>query len=232
MISIKNILICEDEQVIREFIVINLKRSGYDTLEADSGEMALELFETQKDISIAILDVMLPGIDGFEVCKKIREKSSSVGIIFLTAKSQEMDKVTGLMTGADDYIQKPFSPAELMARVDALYRRVTPRTEINSFEKVTSGPFSINIPSRMISKDNKLLDLTQVEYLMLKCFIENPEVALSREELLDKIWGNECFVELKVVDVNVRRLRMKIEEDPSQPKYIQTIWGYGYKWGI
>ena len=226
----KKILICEDEQVIREFIVINLNRSGFKCLEAESGEQALELYQSNPDIDIALLDIMLPGIDGFEVCKRIRETNNIIGIIFLTAKSQEMDKVTGLMTGADDYIQKPFSPIELTARIDALYRRVTPRAQTSTDNIISSGPFTVNLTGRYVLRDGQMLDLTQVEYQMMKAFIENPEAALSREQLLNKVWGNEVYIELKVVDVNVRRLRMKVEKDPSNPDFIQTIWGYGYKW--
>ncbi|MEG0771112.1 MAG: response regulator transcription factor [Clostridia bacterium] len=227
----KKILVCEDEQSIRDFIVINLKRSGYDVTEADTGEKTLELYEASKDFSIAVLDVMLPGIDGYEVCTQIRANDPNIGIIFLTAKAQEVDKITGLMTGADDYMQKPFSPSELIARVDALYRRVSLKDKVAESEGTASGPFVINLKSRTITKSGVKLVLTQVEYLLMKCFIESPNVALSRETLLQKVWG-DTFLELKVVDVNVRRLRMKIESDASNPDFIKTIWGYGYKWEV
>jgi DNA-binding response OmpR family regulator len=230
--NLKRILVVEDETAIREFIVFNLKRSGYLVSEAGSGEDGLEIISNQADIDIALLDVMLPGIDGFEVCKKIREMNKTIGIIILTAKSQEMDKVTGLITGADDYITKPFSPTELIARIDSLYRRVSVIKSENRDKIIRSGPFALNLQNRTLTKNNKNVELTQVEFLILKCFLENSSVALSRESILDIVWGEEYFGELKIVDVNIRRLRMKIEDEPSIPKYIQTIWGYGYKWGV
>lgn len=228
----RKVLIVEDEAVIRDFVIINLKRSGYDVLEADSGEKGLELFFANSDIDIAILDVMLPGIDGFKVCKEIRNRSASVGIIILSAKSQEMDKVTGLMTGADDYIPKPFSPSELIARVDSLYRRVAANKAPAELSLINEPPFTLDIRSRILKKNSIQIELTQVEYMIMKFFMENSGKALSREDILDKVWGSEYFGELKIVDVNIRRLRMKVEEDSSNPKYIQTMWGFGYKWSV
>ncbi|MBE6903603.1 MAG: response regulator transcription factor [Ruminococcaceae bacterium] len=229
----KKVLIVEDEKIIRDFVIINLKRSGYEVIEASSGEEGIELFNSNPDIDIAILDVMLPGIDGFTVCDTIRKKSNTVGIIILSAKAQEMDKVTGLMTGADDYIPKPFSPSELTARVDSLYRRVNIKSPQQKVDEILEdGPFSLNLRSRILLKNNIQKDLTQVEFLIMKLFMENSKKALSREEILDKVWGKEYFGELKIVDVNIRRLRMKIEDDPSVPKYIHTLWGYGYKWEV
>lgn len=226
----RKVLIVEDEAVIRDFVIINLKRSGYDVLEAETGEKGLELFAADNDIDIAILDVMLPGIDGFKVCKELRARSTGIGIIILSAKSQEMDKVTGLMTGADDYIPKPFSPSELIARVDSLYRRVASGKAPTEISVLNEPPFSLDIRSRILSKNGSPIELTQVEYLIMKFFMENSGKALSREDILDKVWGSEYFGELKIVDVNIRRLRMKVEDDPSNPKYIQTMWGFGYKW--
>lgn len=226
----RKVLIVEDEAVIRDFVIINLKRSGYEVIEAETGEKGLELFAADNDIDIAILDIMLPGIDGFKVCKELRARSAEIGIIILSAKSQEMDKVTGLMTGADDYIPKPFSPSELIARVDSLYRRVASGKAPTEVSVLNEPPFSLDIRSRILSKNGTPIELTQVEYLIMKFFMENSGKALSREEILDKVWGSEYFGELKIVDVNIRRLRMKVEDDPSNPKYIQTMWGYGYKW--
>lgn len=227
----KSILVCEDEAAIRDFVIINLKRSGYNVYEASSGEQALEIYNQHADkISIALLDIMLPGIDGFAVCKKIREQSSTTGIIMLTAKTQEMDKVGGLMIGADDYVTKPFSPSELVARIDALYRRLENDNESTQPQEIISGEFNLNLKSRTLNKNNSPVDLTQVEYQIIKYFMENPDTALSRGDILNHVWGEQYFGELKIVDVNVRRLRMKIEDEPSNPTHILTVWGYGYKW--
>ena len=227
----KKILVLEDEANIRSFVVINLRRSGYEPIEAENGEMALEKLKVNPDICMALLDVMLPDIDGFEVCRRIRATGSKMGIIMLTAKSQEIDKVTGLMTGADDYVTKPFSPAELTARVDALVRRLGVDDDEKSSTEISSGPFLLNTRNRTLEKDCKRLKLTQIEYLLMKLFMENPGKALSREEILDTVWGHDYFGELKIVDVNIRRLRLKIEDDTSNPTYITTVWGLGYKWG-
>ena len=232
----KRILVCEDEASIRDFVVINLKRSGYEVVEAGSGEEALQKFEDYKgDVDIALLDIMLPGMDGFAVCKELRQKSSSMGIIILTARTQEMEKVGGLMMGADDYVTKPFSPSELMARVDALYRRVMAlrgREEVSYLEEIESGDFVLNLRSRTLLKQGQPIELTQVEFQIMEYFFTNPGKALSRTNILTRVGGEEYFGEEKIVDVNIRRLRMKIEEDPSSPQYILTVWGMGYKWNV
>lgn len=225
----KKVLVLEDESSIRSFIVINLRRAGYEVIEAESGEEALEKLKTNSDTRVALLDVMLPGIDGFEVCRRIRATNSRIGIIMLTARSQEMDKVTGLMTGADDYVTKPFSPAELTARVDALMRRSGGNDDSSS--EISQPPFLLNTRNRTLEKDGHRVKLTQVEYAIVKMFMENPGKALSREEILDLVWGRDYFGELKIVDVNIRRLRLKLEDNPTNPVYITTVWGYGYKWG-
>lgn len=230
----KRILVCEDEDAIRDFVVINLQRSGYSVVDVPNGEEALRVFDEQKgDFDIALLDIMMPGIDGFEVCKKLREKSSTLGIIMLTAKTQEMDKVRGLMLGADDYVAKPFSPSELMARVDAIHRRVTMiANQPEQPKNIVSGPFMLNVKSRIVSKNGKPIDLTQVEYQIMELFLKNQNVALERTKILSHIWGDNYYGDVKIVDVNIRRLRMKIEDEPSSPQYILTIWGFGYKWSI
>ena len=229
----KKILVLEDEDNIRSFVILNLKRGGYDTIEASSGEEALEQLKANPDIRIALLDVMLPGIDGFEVCRRIRATNSKMGIIMLTARTQEMDKVTGLMTGADDYVTKPFSPAELTARVDALYRRLggenTPTAQSG---EIHQPPFLLNTRNRTLEKNGKRIKLTQVEYAVMKLFMDNPGKALSREEILEAVWGRDYYGEVKIVDVNIRRLRLKVEDDPTSPTYITTVWGFGYKWGF
>ena len=228
----RKVLVLEDEANIRSFIVINLRRAGYEVVEAESGEEALTKLKAQKDIRVALLDVMLPGIDGFEVCRRLRANDAAIGIIMLTARSQEMDKVTGLMTGADDYVTKPFSPAELTARVDALMRRSGGRGPVEEDGgQLSSPPFTLNMRNRTLEKNGQRVKLTQVEYGLMKLFMENPGKALSREEIMDTVWGPDYFGELKIVDVNIRRLRMKIEDDTANPTYITTVWGFGYKWG-
>ena len=182
----KRVLVLEDESSIRGFIVINLRRGGYDVIEAETGEEALEKLKMYPDIKVALLDVMLPGIDGFEVCRRIRATDGRIGIIMLTARSQEMDKVTGLMTGADDYVTKPFSPAELTARVDALFRRAGGAVEEQSGE-ISQPPFLLNTRNRTLEKNGERIKLTQVEYSIMKMFMENPGKALSREEILELV---------------------------------------------
>ncbi len=226
----KKVLILEDEVNIRSFVVINLKRAGYEAIEAGTGEEALRKINENPDIGVAILDIMLPDTDGFEVCRSIRANNKQMGIIMLTARTQEMDKVTGLMTGADDYVTKPFSPAELTARIDALYRRIGGDAMAAS-ELLTQGPFVMNTRNHTLEKSGKRIRLTQVEYSILKLFMQNPGRALSREDILSAVWGREYEGELKIVDVNIRRLRIKIEDDTANPIYITTVWGFGYKWG-
>ncbi len=229
----RRILVAEDEDAIRDFIVINLKRSGYEVFDAPNGKIAYEMFEENPTgFDVAILDIMMPEMDGFTLCKKIREKSSSIGIIMLSAKTQEMDKVNGLMLGADDYVTKPFSPSELVARVDAIHRRVTMASQQQQTFEITSGPFVINQKSRTLTKNGKLIDLTQVEFQIMEYLLKNPNVALERSDILSHVWGENYFGDIKIVDVNIRRLRMKIEDDPSSPQYLTTVWGFGYKWTV
>lgn len=232
----KRILIAEDESSIRDFIVINLKRSGYEVVEAENGREAIDKYnECAGDIDIALLDIMMPELDGLEVCKYLRKQSSTIGIIMLTAKSQEMDKVTGLLVGADDYVIKPFSPSELMARIDAVYRRVTVNKELQDRSRsvsdtIESGEFTLFLRSRTFRKGDEMIELTQVEFQIMEYFLSNPGVPLSRLNILNHVWGDTYYGDDKVVDVNIRRLRMKIEEDPSNPRYLTTVWGFGYKW--
>ncbi len=230
----KRILVVEDEKSIREFEVINLNRVGYETVEAGSGEEALEIYDREKgNFDIALLDISMPGMDGFELCRELRKRSSTLGIIMLTARTQEMDKISGLMTGADDYITKPFSPSELMARADSLYRRVSMskvQNEGGNDKEISLGEFTLNLRRRVLLKNNKNIELTQVEFQIVEYFFANPDVALDRTDILNRVWGEDYFGEEKIVDVNIRRLRMKIEDDPSHPKYLITVWGIGYKW--
>lgn len=232
----KKVLIAEDEASIREFIVINLKRSGYDVVEAENGEEAINKYEEENsNIDVAVLDIMMPLKDGLEVCKYLRAKSSKIGIIMLTAKTQEMDKVTGLLVGADDYVTKPFSPSELMARVDAVYRRVSIMNEnekaaVANPDLTTVGDFSLDYRDRILYKNGSPIELTQIEFQLLDYLFKNPDVTLSRSDILNKVWGDGYFVDDKVVDVNIHRLRNKVEDEPTQPKHLITIWGRGYKW--
>ena len=227
----RKVLIMEDEENIRSFVVINLKRAGYQAVEAATGQEALDKLRENPDIGVAILDIMLPDIDGFEVCRRIRATNKQMGIIMLTARTQEMDKVTGLMNGADDYVTKPFSPAELTARIDALFRRIGGDNSGDD-ELLVQGPFVMNTRNHTLEKAGSRIRLTQVEYSILKLFMQNPGRALSREDILSGVWGREYEGELKIVDVNIRRLRIKIEDDTANPTYITTVWGFGYKWGI
>ncbi|HBL41030.1 MAG TPA: DNA-binding response regulator [Ruminococcaceae bacterium] len=231
----KKVLVLEDEASIRGFIVINLQRAGYTVVEAESGEEALEKLGEHEDIRVCLLDIMLPGMDGFEVCRRIRLSNPHIGIIMLTAKTQEMDKITGLMMGADDYVTKPFSPSELMARVDAIYRRVSlnktyaEKPQESSYI-LTSGSFSLNLRNRTLTKNGVPIELTQVEFQIMEYFLSNQGAALDRNDILTRVWGENYFGEDKVVDVNIRRLRMKIEDIPSNPVHLTTVWGMGYKW--
>ncbi len=230
----KKILVVEDEVAIREFEVINLKRVGYDTVEAGNGEDALRLYEEQKDFDIALLDISMPGMDGLTLCRELRSRSPSLGIIMLTARTQEIDKVSGLMLGADDYITKPFSPSELLARVDSLYRRVdvgrTAGEKKAAGDEIVLGEFRLNTRRRTLSKNGKNIELTQVEFQIIEYFFTNPDTALDRIDILNRVWGEAFYGEEKIVDVNIRRLRIKIEDDPSNPKHLLTVWGMGYKW--
>ena len=226
----KKVLILEDEVNIRSFVVINLKRAGYEAIEAANGQEALDKLRDNPDIGVAILDVMLPDIDGFEVCRRIRASGMKIGVIMLTARTQEDDKVTGLMTGADDYVTKPFSPAELTARIDALFRRVGTGTKVVC-DMLKEGPFTLNLRTHTLEKNDVKVRLTQVEYAIIKLFMQNPGKPLSRENILAMVWGRDYVGDLKIVDVNIRRLRIKLEEDPQNPDYIMTVWGRGYQWG-
>ena len=230
----KRILIVEDEVAIREFECINLRRVGYETVEAGSGEEALDIYDNAiEPFDIALLDISMPGMDGFTLCKELRKRSASLGIIMLTARTQEMDKISGLMLGADDYITKPFSPTELLARVDSLYRRVEMQ-KVSSVpqqnDEIKLGEFSLNLRRRTLTKGIKNIELTQVEFQIVEYFFQNPDTTLDRTDILNRVWGASFFGEEKIVDVNIRRLRMKIEDDPSNPAHLVTVWGMGYKW--
>ncbi|AUN09327.1 DNA-binding response regulator [Clostridium botulinum] len=222
------ILIVEDESSIRSFVKVNLKMNNFDVIEAETGEEGIEKARKHKP-EVVVLDIMLPGVDGLEVCKTLRQEFPNMGIIMLTAKSQDTDKVSGLEYGADDYIIKPFNPLELTLRIKAILRRVNAVKESDD-NIITGGPFKIDLYSKKIYKNEEEIDITPTEYLLMKIFIENPGKAFNRDELLDLVWGYDFMGDSKIVDVNIRRLRSKIEETPSEPKFIKTVWGTGYRW--
>ncbi len=225
----KRVLICEDETAIRSFVVVNLKRAGYTVIEAGSGEEALQKFEQCGGrIDLALLDVMLPGIDGFAVCGELRRKNPDMGIIMLTARTQETEKVQGFRLGADDYVTKPFSPSELMARVEALMRRVGP--QVATDEQVEYGPFAVDLRNHTVKKQGQVIDMPPIEFQILQYLFTRRGRIISRQELLNQVWHEENNIDDKVVDVNIRRLRVKIEDDPSAPQYLVTVRGQGYYW--
>lgn len=225
----KRILLVDDEPLIVKGLKYTLEQEGFETDSAADGDEALTKFFAGH-YDFILLDVMLPKVDGITVCQRIREHSN-VPIIMLTAKGEQIDKILGLEYGADDYMTKPFSPAELTARIDALYRRIGSDTQSDSVE-LTQGPFVLNTRNRTLDKEGKRIKLTQVEYAIMKLFMQNPGRALSREDILTTVWGRDYDGELKIVDVNIRRLRIKIEDDTANPVYITTVWGFGYKWGF
>lgn len=225
----RTILIVEDESSIRKFIRINLEREGFNVLEAGSGEEGIEIAKKEK-IDMVVLDLMLPGMDGFEVCKILRERSPNLGIIMLTAKSQDVDKIMGLEYGTDDYMTKPFNPTELILRVKSLARRIETSDDIKKSTIIDSEPFKIDTYSRKFYKENSEIELTPTEYSIAKLFIENPGKAFKRDEILNLVWGYDFVGDSKIVDVNIRRLRSKIENDSSNPDFIETVWGVGYRW--
>lgn len=226
----KKVLILEDEVSIRSFVVINLNRAGYEVIEAGTGMEALEKLKEHPDVGVAILDIMLPDIDGFEVCRNIRATDKKIGIIMLTARSQEMDKVTGLMTGADDYMTKPFSMKELMARVKANIRR---RSMEYAPAQSTAGQIEadglcLNPETYQVTKNGTPVELTQKEYDLLSYLIRERGKVFSREDLMQRVWNYDYYGDMRTVDVTVRRLREKIEDDPGKPQYILTRRGVGY----
>ena len=222
----KRVLVVEDEASIREMVALNLKMAGWEVLEAPSAERALELMHQSEPCDAALLDIMLPGMDGFEICRRVREKSQ-VPIIMLTAREEESDKILGLELGADDYVTKPFSNRELIARIKANMRRFS-AAEVPQ-EKTDAGVgLSISEEDTAVYKDGKPIDLSVREFDILSYLAAEPGRVVSREELMEKVWGFEYYGDLRAVDVAIRRLREKIEDEPAQPKYIITKRGLGY----
>ena len=229
----KRVLVVEDESSIREMEVLNLRMAGWEVLEAPTAERALELLHQNPPCDAALLDIMLPGMDGLSLCETIRRDDADIGIIIVSAKGQEADKIRGLSIGADDYITKPFSVSELIARVEALARRVhrnAGESRDGGPDQLVSGSFVLDEKSRMLYKAGRPIDLTQVEFQIMELFYRNPGTALVREKILEGVWGKGYYGDVKIVDVNIRRLRMKIEDEPSSPAHILTVWGYGYRW--
>lgn len=222
------VLVVEDEASIRKFITINLERNGYEVIEAETGESALEEVKSNMP-SAVILDVMLPGIDGFEVCSKIRAGYPGMIIIMLTARTQDVDKITGLELGADDYMVKPFNPRELTARLKTILRRAE-YGKIDNSNIITHKNLLLDMNSQKFFKNNSEIELTPTEFSVLRILIGNPGKAINRNDLLNSVWGKNYFGDLKTLDVYIRRLREKIEDNPSQPLFIETVWGYGYRW--
>jgi len=227
----KKILVVEDEATIRDLVSYNLKSEGYTVVEAGDAEKAFLLYSADPEsFDVALLDIMLPGASGLSLCEMIRRENSRIGIIMLSAKTLEQDKITGLSIGADDYVAKPFSVSELMARVNAIYRRSAAVKGREEVSVVTLGDFVLNKSARTVSKCGVPLELTQVEFQILELFLDRPNTALERDFILKKIWGQNYVGDVKIVDVNIRRLRMKVEDEPSNPKHILTVWGFGYRW--
>lgn len=222
------VLLVEDEESIRKFVKINLEREGYIIFEAGSGEEGIEVARRERP-DIVVLDIMLPGIDGFEVCKTLRGEFPSLGIIMLTAKAEDYDKIMGLQYGTDDYLTKPFNPTELTLRIKSIERRLEPE-EVKESNLIVDPPFKIDSYSRKFYKDDEELELTPTEYQIIKIFMTNPGKAMTRDEILRLVWGDDFLGDSKIVDVNIRRLRSKIENNPAKPNYIETVWGTGYRW--
>lgn len=222
------ILLVEDEEPIRKFVKINLEREGYTVFEAGSGEEGIDIARS-KQPQIVVLDIMLPGVDGFAVCKVLRKEFPNLGIIMLTAKAADYDKIMGLQYGTDDYLTKPFNPAELTLRIKSLERRLEPEEEIDE-NYIIQEPFKLDYYQRKFYKNDEEIELTPTEYQIMKIFMENPKKAMNRDEILKIVWGNDFIGDSKIVDVNIRRLRAKIEENPAKPEYIETVWGLGYRW--
>lgn len=222
-----HVLIVEDDDNIRRFISINLINNGFVVSEAAFGEEALLSFERSRP-DVIVLDIMLPDANGFDICKKLREKDPGVIIVFLTARGQDLDKITGLEIGADDYIVKPFNPLELVARIKAILRR-TEAAVIPQRPVLQSGPIRMDLNSNKVFKHDVFIELTPKEFQLIRTFLEHPDTALSRNELMNLVWGEDYIGDPKTVDVHVRKLREKLEDDGSNPQWIETVWGLGYR---
>ncbi|HEV8340872.1 MAG TPA: response regulator [Candidatus Binatia bacterium] len=226
----KKILIVEDEPDIRKLLHYNLTQERFKVLEAEDGEKALKSVRQEKP-DLIVLDLMLPGLSGIEVCRVLRERSetSRVPVLMLTAKAGEADRVVGLEMGADDYLTKPFSPRELVARVKAILRRSEPQAAASDAEGYEKGPLKINFLTYEAFVKGKSIRLTLKEFELLRFLVQNPNRVLSRDQLLDRVWGSEVFVDPRTVDVHIRRLRKAIERNDRKPEWVLTVRGVGYK---
>jgi len=229
----KKILVVDDEPSIVELLTYNLKKEGYEVLKAYNAEEALNLADTDDEIDLFVIDVMLPDVDGFDVTRKIRahEKHQNKPIIFLTAKTDEFDKILGLELGGDDYVTKPFSVREVMARIKAIFRRIQRSMEqtVERPKKIVVKDLEIDLERYEIKVRGEVKNLTPLEFELLRYLAENEGKVYSRDVLLDTLWGYDYYGDTRTVDVHVRRLRTKVEEDASNPKYIITVRGKGYK---
>ncbi len=224
----KRVLIVDDEKAIVDILEYNLQRDGYETLKAYDGPEGLRMAREESP-DLLLLDVMLPGMDGFEVCRTLREENNDVPIVMITAREEETDKVFGLENGADDYVTKPFSMRELLARVKANMRRtLTPAPETESSDIIRMGDISIDPDRHTVIKNGKELELTQREYELVRFLAQNPGKVVSRQELMSEVWQYEYYGDLRAVDVAVRRLREKLEDNPAEPAYVLTKRGVGY----
>ena len=221
----EKVLVVDDEPTIRDVVVRYLRRDGYETLEAADGERARELIESSAP-SLVVLDVMLPGMDGLALCRWIRSRSS-LPVILLTARGEEVDRIVGLELGADDYVTKPFSPRELAARVRTVLRRVGP--EAPRDERLDFGDLAIDAATREVTKAGRPVQLTAKEFDLLRFMASHPRRVFSRDQLMSRVWGYEAAYDTGTVTVHIRRLREKLEDEPSQPRLLETVWGVGYR---
>jgi two-component system, OmpR family, response regulator ResD len=219
------VLVVDDEPIVRDVVVRYLEREGYETLAAGDGDRARELLE-QHSPNLVVLDVMLPGTDGLELCRWIRAHSD-LPVIMLTARGEEADRIVGLELGADDYVTKPFSPRELTARVRTVLRRSQPAAETD--ERLVFDDLAVNASTREVTKAGKPVRLTMREFDLLWFLASHPRRVFSRDHLMNRVWGYSAAVDTGTVTVHVRRLREKIEDDPSRPRFLQTVWGVGYR---
>lgn len=230
----KRALIIEDDSEIVDLLALHLGDQGFEVVAAARGDRGLELIQAE-DYSVIILDLMLPGLDGVEVCRRVREQSRYTPILMLTARSEELDKVLGLEVGADDYVTKPFSIRELMARIRALMRRsdkrVYPEGSGAGQEILEFGALQIDVVKRQVSVDSRTVDLTPKEYELLELLSRHPGQAFSRNQLLERVWGYQYEGYSHTVNSHINRLRAKLEQNPSEPRFIQTVWGFGYRFG-
>jgi DNA-binding response OmpR family regulator len=220
------VLVVDDEPIVRDVVVRYLRRDGFETCEAATGDEARQILEADESPELVVLDVMLPGTDGLELCRWIRSRSE-LPVIMLTARGEETDRIVGLELGADDYVTKPFSPRELAVRVRTVLRRS--RTTADQTEQVCFGSFEVDAAAREVRCSDQLLKLTVKEFDLLWFLVSHPRRVFSRDQLMDRVWGYKTTVDTGTVTVHIRRLREKIEEDPSRPRYLETVWGIGYR---